>query len=75
MHSVENPLQIGVSKTYDFGMERIVHKARGFRAAAEWDIEQQVRMTPRERREVARQLRLRVYGSNTKDVRECCRTP
>jgi hypothetical protein len=55
-------------------MERTVHKARGFQAAAEWDIEQQVRMTPQERRAVAHQLRQRVYGPHPKDVRACHKT-
>jgi len=52
-------------------MDRIVNKARGFKAAQRWDIEQQTRMTPRERWSVARQLRQRTYGHKTKDVRAC----
>jgi hypothetical protein len=52
-------------------MERTVHKARDFRSAAEWDIAQQIRMTPRERQSAARQLKIRVYGPNAKDVRAC----
>jgi hypothetical protein len=55
-------------------VERIVHKARDFKAAAEWDIQQQVRMTPRERREIARQLKERFYDRDSKDVRACHRT-
>lgn len=51
-----------------------MNEARGFRAAARWDIAQQVRMTPQERQAVARELRLRVYGRNAKDVRACDRT-
>jgi len=56
---------------YLCGRERIVHKARDFRAAAEWDVVQQTRMTPRERRLAARELKVRVYGPNAKDVRAC----
>ncbi len=52
-------------------MERTVHKARSFRSAAQWDIEQQILMTARERWEVARQLKERVYGRNNRDVRAC----
>ncbi|MBI1841881.1 MAG: hypothetical protein HYR88_13665 [Verrucomicrobia bacterium] len=52
-------------------MERTVHKARGFRSAADWDIKQQIRMTARERWAVAKQLKQRAYGSNTPDVRAC----
>lgn len=57
--------------TYHFAMERTVHKARTFQEAAAWDIQQQVRMTPRERWLAARQLRERVFGRNRKDVRAC----
>lgn len=53
------------------GVDRTVNKARGFKAAEHWDIEQQVRMTPRERWSVARRLRQRTYGQKTKDVRAC----
>jgi hypothetical protein len=59
---------------YTAGMERTVHKARGFRAAEEWDIAQQIRMTPRERWSVARRLKDRAYGRTAKDVRACHRT-
>jgi hypothetical protein len=55
-------------------MQRTVHKARGFQAAAVWDIEQQTRMMPRERRAVALELRRRVYGLQPKDVRACHKT-
>jgi hypothetical protein len=55
-------------------VERVVHKARDFRAAEEWDIQQQIRMTPRERREIARLLKERVYGRKSKDVRAWPRT-
>jgi hypothetical protein len=51
-------------------MERIGKKSTSFAEAEEWDIEQQIEMTPRERREAAKQLRLRVYGKSTPDVRE-----
>ena len=51
-------------------MERIVHKARGFQQAEEWDVEQQVRMTPDERQLAARELKERVYGAHAPDVRE-----
>jgi hypothetical protein len=59
------------SVSYTLSMERIVHKARSFRDAAQWDIEQQVKMTPRERWAAARRLKERVYGRNQKDVRAC----
>ena len=52
-------------------MERTVHKARSFREAAQWDVEQQVQMSPQERWLAARRLKERVYGRNPKDVRAC----
>lgn len=54
-------------------MERIVNKARNFKEAEAWDMLQQITMTPQERMEVARKLKERVYGTYTKDVRECHR--
>jgi hypothetical protein len=50
-------------------MKRIVHLARDFREAAEWDIDQALSLTPDERRRIARELRKRVYGSRPIDVR------
>ena len=67
----ENLLQLAAAPTYPSDMERTVHKARTYRAAAAWDIQQQIRMTPRERWSAARQLRERVFGRNPKDVRAC----
>lgn len=55
-------------------MQRIVKKSKDFAAAEKWDIWQQVNMTPRQRMEVAKTLRQRVYGVRTKDVRECHKT-
>ena len=52
-------------------MERTVHKSRSFREAAQWDVEQQVQMTPQERWLAARRLKERVYGRDPKDVRAC----
>ena len=55
-------------------MERIVHKSYDFESAAEWDIEQQVRMSPQERMRAARILKDRAYPSDAKDVRACHKT-
>lgn len=55
-------------------MEPIIHKAKNFREAEAWDIEQQIRMTPEERQKIARQLRERYYGENLPDVRDKNRT-
>lgn len=51
-------------------MERIVHKTRNFKKAAEWDVMQQLQMTVEERQEAAKELQRRVYGANVPDVRE-----
>jgi hypothetical protein len=51
-------------------MKRILHKAKDFKEAEEWDILQEVQMTPDERQEAAKELAKRVYGTDTPDVRE-----
>ena len=52
-------------------MERVCHKAKGFKEADEWDIQQQVAMTPEQRLAAAKTLRDRVYPSDAKDIRAC----
>lgn len=52
-------------------MERVVNKAKGFKEADEWDVQQQVAMTPEQRLRASRILRNRVYPSDAKDVRAC----
>ena len=59
------------ANVYTAHMDRVVHKAKNFAAAAQWDIEQQIQMTPQERQLIARRLRERVYGRKIKDVRAC----
>ncbi len=51
-------------------MEPIVNKAKGFDAAEQWDIEQQINLTPSERREIAYQLKRRVYGDEFSPLRK-----
>jgi hypothetical protein len=51
-------------------MERIVHISRSFEEAEEWDIEQNISMTPEERLAAAKVLRERVFGKDQPDVRE-----
>jgi hypothetical protein len=51
-------------------MKKIVHKSRNFKEAEEWDILQQIKMTPEERQDIALALRKRVYGEKSPDVRE-----
>jgi hypothetical protein len=54
-------------------MKRICNKAKNFKEAEEWDIEQQLRMTPEERQDAAKDLRERVYGRKAMDVKESVR--
>jgi hypothetical protein len=56
-------------------MERVVHISKGFKEAEDWDIQQQVSMTPQQRLDAAKVLRDRTYPPLTKDVRECHKTP
>lgn len=53
-------------------MERVVFKAKNFQEADRNDVEQQVRMTPRERWRIARALKDRLHP-DAEDVRECHR--
>ena len=51
-------------------MERIVNIAKSFEEAEQWDIEQNLAMTPDERLDAAKELKERVYGKNPPDVRD-----
>ncbi|MBN1848014.1 MAG: hypothetical protein JW932_05460 [Deltaproteobacteria bacterium] len=50
-------------------MERVYHKAKNHQEAEDWDMDQHLRMTPEERQSAAKELRRRVYGDKTVDVR------
>ena len=54
-------------------MKRICNKSKDFKEAEKWDIEQQLCMTPEERQDAAKELRERVYGKNTVDVKDSIR--
>lgn len=49
-------------------LERVFHKSRSFEEAEEWDVEQQLTMTPEQRQAAARELKRRFYGDNRPDV-------
>ncbi len=51
-------------------MKRVFHKAKNKKEAEEWDIWQQISMTPDERLSVADELKRRVYGRNVPDIKE-----
>jgi len=54
-------------------MERIAHKSRRFAEADEWDIRQQISMTPQERMQAAREIKFRIYPKKAPDIRQCHR--
>lgn len=47
-----------------------VHIAKNHREADEWDILQNLRMTPQERLCAARQLQLQYFGKDSPDVKQ-----
>jgi len=51
-------------------MKRIYHKAKNFKDAENWDILQQINMTPEGRQRAAEELRKRVYGAKTIDLKQ-----
>jgi len=51
--------------------ERVVNKANSFDAAAQWDREQHVGMTPQERMRAARVLKMRAFPEGSPDIRAC----
>jgi len=51
-------------------MKRVYKKSRDFEEAEEWDILQNVRLTPEERQEAAAELRRRVFGTNIPPIRK-----
>jgi len=53
-----------------YQMKRIVKVARNYQEAEEWDILQQIKMTPAERQQVAFELKRRVFGKNWEDLRK-----
>jgi len=53
---------------------RIIHRAHGFREALEWEILQELSMTPGQRQRAAKALKERFYGKNSPDVREAQRS-
>jgi predicted Fe-S protein YdhL (DUF1289 family) len=42
-------------------IKRVVHKARNHEEAERWDVLQQIKMSPGERQQVARELKKRFY--------------
>jgi hypothetical protein len=59
----------GIGLNNENCMRRILNKAKNHRDAEEWDIQQQVSMSPEERQKVALELKRRVCGRRVPDVR------
>ena len=55
---------------YNEPMEPVVHTCETFEEADDWDVRQQLAMTPMERIRAARELQRRAWP-DAKDVREC----
>ena len=51
-------------------MKRIINKAKNNKEAEAWDIRQCIQMSIEERQEAALELKRRVFGKKTLDVRE-----
>jgi hypothetical protein len=51
-------------------MERILHKAKNHKEAQQWDILQQINMSPEERQNIAKELKKRFYDSKVRDIRK-----
>jgi hypothetical protein len=51
-------------------MQRILHKSNDKKDADDWDIQQQISMTPDERLSISKELKKRVYGKHVPDVRK-----
>mgnify|MGYP006872617110 CR=1 FL=1 len=51
-------------------MKRIFHKAKNKKEADDWDIYQQISMTPDERFAIVNEMKKRVFGKKVSDVKE-----
>lgn len=50
-------------------MEWIVNITKSKKEADEWDIQQQIKLTPEERQKIAKELKRRFYEENPSDVK------
>ena len=51
-------------------MKRVVHISKNFKEADDWDVMQCISMTAVQRQKAAFELKKRVFGEDTPDVRE-----
>lgn len=52
-------------------MKRISHTSNSFKEAQEWEIQQQIKMTPDQRFAAAKELRIRACGKNVPNLKDC----
>lgn len=57
-------------KNFLTGLKRIVNIARTRKEADEWDVRQQLSLTPNERQKIAKILKEKYFGKNSKDLKE-----
>ncbi|MCU0237742.1 MAG: hypothetical protein MUC72_11785 [Acidobacteria bacterium] len=57
-------------KTEKTRRPRVVNVAHGFQQAREWEILQEIAMTPGQRQRAAKALKERFFGRDAPDVRE-----
>jgi hypothetical protein len=50
-------------------IDRSFNKAMSFSAAKQWDILQQISLTPEQRQRAAKELKERVFGKHAPDIR------
>lgn len=51
-------------------MDRTVAKFKSFKDAEEAEILSQIKLSPEERQDISRILKIRVYGENPPDIRD-----
>ena len=54
-------------------MEQVGRISHTFAEADEWDVQQQLEMSPQERLQAAHELKFRIYPRDSPDVRQCHR--
>jgi hypothetical protein len=74
MKAKKNPSQsvkINQQKNMRFSRktDRSFNKATSFSAAKQWDILQQISLTPEQRQRAAKELKQRVFGKHAPDIR------
>lgn len=51
-------------------LARVVHKSRSFAESDEWDVAQQIGLSPEQRQTIAGELKRRFWGDDPPDIRQ-----